>query len=167
MLEIAKLQIKKTAKLLLDQQIALSVEIKALEQLAKEGYDPMYGARPLRRLVQSAIENPIATMLIQKQFIAGDTIVVDYDPAEEIYTFVKADTPQPIPPTGDQTTEKTEPVESTAEPVEPTIEPVKLTTEPVEPTTEPVKTIEPVETLTPEPTEVAESTETPAAPTPQ
>ena len=59
----------------------------------------MYGARPLRRLIQSAIENPIATMLIQKQFISGDTIITDYDPTKEIYTFTKAISPQPIPPT--------------------------------------------------------------------
>jgi len=98
MLEIAKLQIQKTAKLLSDHQIAMRVEIKALEQLAKEGYDPMYGARPLRRLIQSAIENPIATMLIQKQFISGDTIITDYDPTKEIYTFTKGISPQPIPP---------------------------------------------------------------------
>ena len=147
MLEIAKLQIKKTAKLLLEQQIALRMEIKALDQLAKEGYDPMYGARPLRRLVQSAIENPIATMLIQKQFIAGDTIIVDYDPAQEIYTFVKAETPQPIPPTAEpvetpvEPTEPVAPVEPTAKPVEPPIEPVVTPTEPpVAPVESPVTT---------------------------
>jgi len=144
MLEIAKLQIQKTAKLLLDQQIALRVEVKALDQLAKEGYDPMYGARPLRRLVQSAIENPIATMLIQKQFVSGDTIIVDYDSAQEIYTFAKADTPQPIPPT--------------AEPVEPAVTPAEpVVTTPVEPPT-------PVVTPT-EPT--IEPVETPVTPTPQ
>lgn len=119
MLEIAKLQIKKTAKLLLDQQIALRVETKALDQLAKEGYDPMYGARPLRRLVQSVIENPIATMLIQRQFISGDTIVVDYNSTEENYTFAKGENPQPVPPV-DNSSQK--PVES-PQPLEPPVPP--------------------------------------------
>jgi ATP-dependent Clp protease ATP-binding subunit ClpC len=99
MLKIAKLQLQKTAALLIDQQVTLATEPAALEQLAKEGYDPVYGARPLRRLIQSAIENPIATLLIQKQFVAGDTIVVDYDEAKEEYVFHKAAIPQPVSPT--------------------------------------------------------------------
>lgn len=152
MLEIAKLQIQKTAKMLLEQQIALRVEIKALEQLAKEGYDPMYGARPLRRLVQSAIENPIATMLIQKEFVSGDTIVVDYDSTEENYTFAKADIPQPIPP-ADNSPEK---------PTEPT-EPVETATPTPTETQAPTAPTEVVEV--PEITKAAETTETPAPPT--
>jgi ATP-dependent Clp protease ATP-binding subunit ClpC len=96
--EIAKLQLQKTARLLIDQQVTLTTKAGALEQLAKEGYDPIYGARPLRRLIQSVIENPIATLLIQKEFIAGDTIVVDYDPAKEAYTFIKAVSPNIPPP---------------------------------------------------------------------
>lgn len=135
MLEIAKLQISKTSKLLIEQQIALRVETKALEQLAKEGYDPMYGARPLRRLIQSSIENPIATMLIQKQYIAGDTIVVDYDSTENVYTFTKAATPQPIPPT--DTPENPSPA-----PEVPVLEEEKPTVE-TTPTAEPILDIRP------------------------
>jgi ATP-dependent Clp protease ATP-binding subunit ClpC len=117
MLEIAKLQLAKTAKLLVDQQVTLKLELKAVEQLAKEGYDPMYGARPLRRLVQAAIENPIASMLIQKQFIAGDTIILDYDEAKSVYTFKKAPPPQPTPPPG-------APQQATPSPAAPVIPPV-------------------------------------------
>ena len=121
MLEIAKLQLEKTAKLLIDQQVTLTAEPKALEQLAKEGYDPMYGARPLRRLIQSAIENPIATLLIQKQFIAGDTIIVDYDQAKEEYTFHKTSLPQAVAPTAvPQNTESSEVAQSTSPTVAPT-----------------------------------------------
>ncbi len=99
MLEIAKLQLQKTAKLLIDQQVMFTIDPKALEQLAKEGYDPIYGARPLRRLIQSVIENPIATLLIQKQFVAGETIVVGFDQTKEVYTFQKLATPQSVPTT--------------------------------------------------------------------
>ena len=86
---IAKLGIEKTTKLLKEQNIGLEISELALEQLSKEGYDPIYGARPLRRLIQSAIENPIALLIIQKTFIAGDTILIDYNQQTEDYTFNK------------------------------------------------------------------------------
>jgi len=89
MLVIAKLGIEKTKKLLAEQNVGLEITEKALEQLAKEGYDPVYGARPLRRLVQSAIENPIALLLIQKNFAQNEVIMVDYDQASQQFTFNK------------------------------------------------------------------------------
>lgn len=97
MITIAKLRIEGTKKLLMEQNVNIFVTEKALAQLAKEGYDPLYGARPLRRLVQSSIENPIAMLLIQKAFVAGDTVVIDYDAQKEEFTFVKqAVVTQPI-----------------------------------------------------------------------
>jgi ATP-dependent Clp protease ATP-binding subunit ClpC len=87
MLEIANLQIAETKKLLMEQKIDLTCSPKALEQLAKDGYDPLYGARPLRRIIQTAIENPIARLIIEKKFIPGDTILIDYDQAGEKYVF--------------------------------------------------------------------------------
>ncbi len=93
MVEIAKLGVEKTKKLLKEQNINLTVTDKALSQLAKEGYDPVYGARPLRRLVQSSIENPVALLLIQKKYIAGDTILVDYVESQENFVFTKLQPP--------------------------------------------------------------------------
>lgn len=93
MITIAKLRMEGTKKLLMEQNVNISVTEKALGQLAKEGYDPLYGARPLRRLIQSSIENPIAMLLIQKAYVAGDTVVIDYDTQKEEFTFVKAQTP--------------------------------------------------------------------------
>lgn len=89
MLGIAKLGMGKTAKLLKDQGYAVETSQGALGQLAKEGYDPVYGARPLRRLVQTAIENPIALQIIGKTFVPGDTIVIDFDAQKNEFTFVK------------------------------------------------------------------------------
>ncbi|MDO8639893.1 MAG: AAA family ATPase, partial [bacterium] len=86
---IANLGIGKTKKLLMDQNINLEISEAAIDQLAREGYDPAYGARPLRRLIQTAIENPIALMLIEKKFIAGDIIMIDYNLNQEQFTFVK------------------------------------------------------------------------------
>jgi len=100
MVEICKLQIEGTRKLLKEQSIGLDLSQKALDQLAKEGYDPVYGARPLRRLIQRSIENPIAIYLIQRTIVSGDTILVDYDPTNDKYIFSKARKAQPDPSVG-------------------------------------------------------------------
>ena len=89
MMQIAKLGIGKTQKLLNEQGYEVEITEKALAQLAQEGYDPVYGARPLRRLIQSSIENSIAIALISKQFAIGDIIVIDYDEQNQKYTFIK------------------------------------------------------------------------------
>ncbi|MEK7605196.1 MAG: ATP-dependent Clp protease ATP-binding subunit [Patescibacteria group bacterium] len=89
MSKIAKLGIAKTAKLLEEQGYHVQTTDGALAELAKEGYDPVYGARPLRRLIQTAIENQIAMLLIAKQFVPGDTIVIDYDAAKGAFAFSK------------------------------------------------------------------------------
>ncbi len=89
MMQIAKIGISKTQKLLAEQEINLTITEKALGVLSKEGYDPVYGARPLRRLIQSAIENPIAILLINKTFVVHDTVQIDYDDAKTQFTFTK------------------------------------------------------------------------------
>jgi ATP-dependent Clp protease ATP-binding subunit ClpB len=65
---------------------------KAKTQLATDGYDPVYGARPLKRLIQQQIENPLARRILRGDFAPGDTIVVDTD--GEVYTFEKQ--PEPV-----------------------------------------------------------------------
>lgn len=87
--KIADLGIKKTAKLLEEQGYHLQVSPDAVAALAKDGFDPVYGARPLRRLIQTAIENPIALHIVAKDFSPGDTISVAYDPAKGDFTFSK------------------------------------------------------------------------------
>lgn len=86
---IAKINIGKTAKLLKEQGFNLEISDPALEKLGDEGFDPVYGARPLRRLIQNAIENPISIKIIGQEFIAGDTIKVDYDVQKGEYLFLK------------------------------------------------------------------------------
>ena len=56
----------------------LEVSEAALAELAKVGFDPVYGARPLKRAIQSLVENPLARTILDGQFVAGDTIKVDY-----------------------------------------------------------------------------------------
>jgi ATP-dependent Clp protease ATP-binding subunit ClpC len=89
MVFISKLAVEATARMLKDQNISLNISDAAQKQLAHEGYDPVYGARPLRRLIQKSIENPISVLLINKTFVAGDTIMVDYDGANDKFTFTK------------------------------------------------------------------------------
>ncbi len=87
---IAKINIGHTAKLLKEQGFNLEVSEKALEKLGDEGFDPVYGARPLRRLIQNAIENPISIQIIGQKFIVGDTVKIDYDDAKQEFTFLKS-----------------------------------------------------------------------------
>lgn len=86
---IVRLEIAKTAKLLKEQGYILQITEKAVAKLAKDGYDPVYGARPLRRLIQTAIENPIALAIIAKKFAPGDTIVIDYNENVNEFFFSK------------------------------------------------------------------------------
>ncbi|MEO8252530.1 MAG: hypothetical protein ABI578_08665, partial [Chloroflexota bacterium] len=58
-------------------RISLEVTDAARTFVAREGYDPQYGARPLRRAIQRSIENPLARQLLAAEFTAGDTVRID------------------------------------------------------------------------------------------
>lgn len=62
---------------LAQQQITLALTDAARDQLARDGYDPVYGARPLKRLIQQQLENPLARRILAGEFAAGDAIEVD------------------------------------------------------------------------------------------
>ncbi len=71
---IAKIQIESLSKRLKEQEMKLELDEAAMELLAEVGYDPVYGARPLKRAIQRMIENPLAQRLLQGDFVSGDTI---------------------------------------------------------------------------------------------
>jgi ATP-dependent Clp protease ATP-binding subunit ClpB len=71
------LQIKRIEQLLDEQKITLSLSESALDQIVSAGYDPVYGARPLKRAIQRELENPIATKILENAFMAGDKILID------------------------------------------------------------------------------------------
>lgn len=75
-LEVVDLFLNDTAKLLEMQNISLKISKKAKEKIAFDGYDEVYGARPLRREVQKQIETPLSTAILKKEFKSGDTIKV-------------------------------------------------------------------------------------------
>jgi len=74
---IAKIQLGFVEKRLAQMDIRLEVEDSALTELAKTGFDPVYGARPLKRAIQSQIENPLASALLEGRFAAKDKVKVD------------------------------------------------------------------------------------------
>jgi ATP-dependent Clp protease ATP-binding subunit ClpB len=76
---IAKIQIEILGKRLQEQDMKLELDEAALDLLSEVGYDPVYGARPLKRAVQRMIENPLAQRLLQGDFVAGDTILATVD----------------------------------------------------------------------------------------
>ena len=84
--QIVDLQLAKLGKRLVDQQIKIDVTDAAKDLLAKEGYDRMYGARPLRRVITSRIEDQLSEEVLLGRISRGDTVVVDGSP-EGGFTF--------------------------------------------------------------------------------
>ena len=74
--EIVKLQLKDFSKRLAEQNFTLVVDDAALAQLAKDGYDPAFGARPVKRAIQRELENPIAKLIIAGKYLPGAEIKV-------------------------------------------------------------------------------------------
>ena len=84
--EIVDLQVAGLARRLGERRLTLDVTPAAREWLALTGFDPVYGARPLRRLVQSAIGDQLARALLAGEIVDGDTVLVDRDPAADALT---------------------------------------------------------------------------------
>jgi len=80
---IVDLQVSRLARRLADRRLTLDVTPAAREWLAVTGFDPLYGARPLRRLVQSAIGDQLAKELLSGEIADGDTVLVDLDEAAD------------------------------------------------------------------------------------
>lgn len=84
--EIARIQIRKLAKRMEAQNIGLEVSDAALDEIGKVGFDPLFGARPLRRAVQEYLENKIAINLLKGQYAPGDIVDVDYQDGKFIFS---------------------------------------------------------------------------------
>ena len=83
--DIARIQIHQLCARLADQELGLEVSDTALDRLAELGFDPVYGARPLKRAVQRELENPLAQGILSGQFKAGDNIAIDLE--RESFSF--------------------------------------------------------------------------------
>ena len=85
--QIVTIQLGRLRKLLAARKINLELTPTALARLGEEGYDPVYGARPLKRVIQQRLQNPLALDLLKGTFAEGDTVLVDA--GREGFTFGK------------------------------------------------------------------------------
>jgi ATP-dependent Clp protease ATP-binding subunit ClpB len=76
--DIAKIQLRYLEERLAKLEIRLELGDSALEELAKAGFDPVYGARPLKRAIRQMIENPLAKHILEGAFAAKDTVRVEH-----------------------------------------------------------------------------------------
>ncbi len=87
--KIAALQIKSLAKRLIPREIILDVDESALDYIGEVGYDPVYGARPLKRAIQDTLENPLSKALLSGQFANGDHISATYENGQITFKKLK------------------------------------------------------------------------------
>jgi ATP-dependent Clp protease ATP-binding subunit ClpB len=91
--EIAKIQLLKVQTLLGSRDIDLTLSDSATDLLTEEGYDPVYGARPLKRVIQRQIIDPLASQIIKGDIRDGDTVLVDAEDAEFTFNVVEPEIP--------------------------------------------------------------------------
>jgi len=89
---IARIQLHVLLARLAKMDLALEVSEAAIEELAKVGFDPVFGARPLKRAIQQRIENPLSKLLLEGRFPPKSRVAVDVDPIRDpgVFHFDKA-----------------------------------------------------------------------------
>jgi ATP-dependent Clp protease ATP-binding subunit ClpB len=83
---IARIQLQYLEARLAEMEMKIQVSEAALTELAQAGFDPVFGARPLKRAIQAQIENPLAKEILEGRFVAKDTIKVDYKNGTMVFT---------------------------------------------------------------------------------
>jgi ATP-dependent Clp protease ATP-binding subunit ClpA len=91
---IVDIMLREVAARLSERHVTLELTNAAKEALVREGYDRVYGARPLRRTVERRVENPLSRRILAGEFIDGDHVLVDF--ADGDYTFTKAAAPERV-----------------------------------------------------------------------
>jgi ATP-dependent Clp protease ATP-binding subunit ClpB len=97
---IVDLLLKSVAKLLAERQITLELTPAAKELLLREGYDPAYGARPLRRTIQRLIQDPLALQILEGKVLPGDHVRVDRDGQKDAMRFERKPAKKPAAAAG-------------------------------------------------------------------
>ncbi|WP_119328900.1 ATP-dependent chaperone ClpB [Cysteiniphilum halobium] len=87
--QIAEIQINRVRKRLHERDLTLTISAVAMDELADHGFDPVFGARPLKRAIQQYIENPLATYLLEGRYVPGDAIQVTSE--NDSFVFSKKD----------------------------------------------------------------------------
>jgi ATP-dependent Clp protease ATP-binding subunit ClpB len=91
LVQIVEIQLTHLRKLLAERKIDLTLTDAARRHLAEAGYDPTFGARPLKRVLQREVQDPLAMALLSGEFVEGDTVRVDYK--EDSIVFEKVAVP--------------------------------------------------------------------------
>jgi ATP-dependent Clp protease ATP-binding subunit ClpB len=84
--QIVDIQLERLRAMLGDRGITIELDDSARELLTKEGYDPVYGARPLKRAIQTLIQNPLAVKLLEGEIAAGQTVKISADGGQMRFT---------------------------------------------------------------------------------
>jgi ATP-dependent Clp protease ATP-binding subunit ClpB len=92
--EIARIQVAILSARLAVRDLTLRVTDAAIDKLSAAGFDPVYGARPLKRTIQTQLENPLAQEILSGEFAPGDTIIADVTGGDWVFRSDKTDTAQ-------------------------------------------------------------------------
>ncbi len=98
-IQIVDLMLDQVQKEVKEQEMTMVVTEAAKAKLAEEGYDPHMGARPLRRVIQSRIEDKLSDEILSGKYVAGDTIILDVNDDGEIVSKASLETAEPAPAT--------------------------------------------------------------------
>ncbi len=91
--QIVDIQLGAVSKMVKDRKLNLVVTPAAKDTIINEGYDPQFGARPMRRAIQRLVQDPLAQKLLRGEFQEGETIVVDAQPGATELLFTKQEQP--------------------------------------------------------------------------
>jgi ATP-dependent Clp protease ATP-binding subunit ClpC len=94
--QIVDLMIKRVREQLESQGLSLELTPAAKDLLARKGYDPTLGARPLRRAIQRLVEDPMSERILWKEFRAGETVIVDAEGDEIVFRSIEGIEPPPV-----------------------------------------------------------------------
>ncbi len=85
--KIVNIQLRRLEAQLAEAGLMLRITEKAKSRLAEEGFDPAFGARPLKRVIQQRLANPLATALLEQRIAEGDTVEIDWEEGTQQFTF--------------------------------------------------------------------------------
>jgi ATP-dependent Clp protease ATP-binding subunit ClpB len=84
--QIVDIQLKRLRRLLAERKMDVELTTAAKEMIAREGFDPVYGARPLKRALQREVQNPLAVRILEGDFDEGDTVLVDVKDGKTVFS---------------------------------------------------------------------------------
>jgi ATP-dependent Clp protease ATP-binding subunit ClpB len=89
--KIVDLELAKVLRLLAERKVRIELTPAARERIVRDGYDPAYGARPLRRTVQRLVQDPLALKILEGGILPGDLVRVDADPESDAMRFERVE----------------------------------------------------------------------------